>query len=495
VRPLPAPSARPASRWHPPPAKQARLERAARETVRAGVAAPGLLGSKPAAPRHAGPIRSNLVPPGGAEKLPPALRRDFEARLGIGLEGVRLHRGGAAAERADEAGAHALATGDDIVFGTGRYRPDTEAGRALLMHELAHVAQSRTGAADGETLRDGPKKQGPGSAPPEAKFDRGEGMGPEDDHVLFDLDKIDLDAGDMAVLRGIAAGRKEPAIVDVYGYSSSEGDADYNGNLSAHRAVKVKQALEGLLPAGSEITAHAHGAVTEFGGPAENRRAGVKVRQSTPLLDPGALLAPYRRRSGLLGGTLQLKLDPTLFKTPLGFGPGQKLPGGSQGAGIDLDPVAKPVTIPGIGGTPWNLNTQSGTGPPWSPPMPLWSQPMRQTRPEGVRLEDFDLSPFVQMSSIRGVTLGGDFVFNLQSDFIRQTDELMKLGIPPAVAGFLVSSSLEKAAEYKFKAENPNFLDINEQQDKMRGFEVKEVTIDLLKVPGYVKKIRKFTGW
>jgi outer membrane protein OmpA-like peptidoglycan-associated protein len=487
VRPLSSRDSAPA-RAMAPPAKQARLERAAHETARAGIAAPGLLGGKPAAPRRPGPIRTDLVPPGGADKLPPALRRDFEAKLGVGLEGVRLHHGAAAAGTAREAGAHALATGDDVLFAEGRYRPDTEDGRALLLHELAHVAQNRTGAADGEALRDGPRKQGPGSVPPESKFDRGEGVGPEDAHVLFDHDKVDLDPGDMATLRALAAQHKEPAIVDVYGYSSSEGDPDYNGNLAAHRAVRVKQALEELLAPGSEVNAHAHGEIGEFGNAAKNRRAGVKVRQSAPLIDAGALLAPYRRRTGLLGGTLQLKLDPTLFNTPFMPGLGQAPPGGSAGGGIIIDPIAKPPVIPGINGAPWILDPQPKV-------QPQWARPLSMERPEGVRLQDFDLTPFALSSGIRGVHLSGDFVFNLQTDFIMQTDELMKSGVPPWLAGFLVSSSLEKAAEYKFKSENPNFKDISEQQDKMRGFEVKEVTIDLLKVPGYVEKIRKFTGW
>jgi hypothetical protein len=43
-------------------------------------------------------------------------------------------------------GAHAIAFGDQIFFRSGRYTPNTEPGRELIAHELAHVAhQSQTG--------------------------------------------------------------------------------------------------------------------------------------------------------------------------------------------------------------------------------------------------------------------------------------------------------------------------------------------------------------
>lgn len=37
--------------------------------------------------------------------------------------------------------AFAFTVGRDIAFGPGQYQPDTEAGRRLLAHELAHVVQ------------------------------------------------------------------------------------------------------------------------------------------------------------------------------------------------------------------------------------------------------------------------------------------------------------------------------------------------------------------
>jgi len=62
-------------------------------------------------------------------------RGDFRA--------VRIHVGAQAALAARRLGARAFVVGSHIVFGAGQYRPDTDAGRRLLAHELAHVCQQR----------------------------------------------------------------------------------------------------------------------------------------------------------------------------------------------------------------------------------------------------------------------------------------------------------------------------------------------------------------
>jgi hypothetical protein len=66
----------------------------------------------------------------------------FEPRFGRDLGDVRLHTGGPAAEMSRSYGARAYTVGHDIVFSPGQYEPHTEAGRRLIAHELAHVAQA-----------------------------------------------------------------------------------------------------------------------------------------------------------------------------------------------------------------------------------------------------------------------------------------------------------------------------------------------------------------
>jgi hypothetical protein len=90
-------------------------------------------------------VRSFLASSAG-EPLPAGARSFMEPRFGRGFGDVRVHTGPAAAESARSIGAAAYAVGPDLVFGEGRFRPDTQPGRRLLAHELAHVAQQSRGA-------------------------------------------------------------------------------------------------------------------------------------------------------------------------------------------------------------------------------------------------------------------------------------------------------------------------------------------------------------
>lgn len=467
----------------PPPARHAALERGARDTAARGTAAPGLLGPRPAGPRPQS--RADLVPLGSPSALPPALRRSYERRLGIDLEGVRLHRGAAAAEVVRAAGADALAVGDDIMLDAGKGGPDSAEGRDLLLHELAHVAQHRTGQAQGETLRDGPLKQGVGRLPPEGDFDRGEGAGPETQHVLFDQDGIDLDAGDLATLRELAGRQTGAVIVDIYGYASAEGDPEYNVNLSAHRAMRVRQTLESLLPPTAVFSVHARGQVGSFGRAPQNRRVGIDIRPSSVQLGAIGLMGQLGRRPGLLGGDLRLHLDPMLLAPPTIGDPGPR-PYTLDPSGPAIVPsrIPSPYAIPGVGGTP-----PLGVGPA---PAPAWTMPSVPRRPEGVRAEDFDMAPLARSAGLRGVPLTDGWGWSARESFLTQTDGLMRLGVPPWLAGFWVQMSIESAFEYRMADEHPNFSDRMQREDDIRGTSPHMLKLDLLKLPDYTRRFLEF---
>ena len=72
--------------------------------------------------------------------LEPAFDQDFA--------NVRIHTGAQADASARALQAHAWTRGDDIVFATGAFAPDTSEGRRLLAHETAHVVQQRGGNHD-----------------------------------------------------------------------------------------------------------------------------------------------------------------------------------------------------------------------------------------------------------------------------------------------------------------------------------------------------------
>ncbi|MGH8050923.1 MAG: DUF4157 domain-containing protein [Arenimonas sp.] len=66
------------------------------------------------------------------------IRSHVGKMLGVDFSSVRFHRETASVEAQ---GAHAMASGSDVYLAPGRYRPDLPAGRALIAHELTHVAQ------------------------------------------------------------------------------------------------------------------------------------------------------------------------------------------------------------------------------------------------------------------------------------------------------------------------------------------------------------------
>ena len=81
----------------------------------------------------------------GGAPLDAGTRSFMESRLAFDFSRVRIHSGEHAARSAHALDARAYTVGSDIVFGDGQYRPDTEDGRRVLAHELAHVMQQSRG--------------------------------------------------------------------------------------------------------------------------------------------------------------------------------------------------------------------------------------------------------------------------------------------------------------------------------------------------------------
>lgn len=90
-------------------------------------------------------VHEALSAPG--EPLDIATRNFLEPRIGHDFSQVRVHTDAKAAESARAVKSLAYTVGRDVVFAAGRYEPSTIAGRQLLAHELAHVAQQDAGTA------------------------------------------------------------------------------------------------------------------------------------------------------------------------------------------------------------------------------------------------------------------------------------------------------------------------------------------------------------
>ncbi len=74
--------------------------------------------------------------------LPASLQTSLEATSGRSLGHVNVHTGAKGNEVATQHGARAVTIGNDIFVRDGHFEPDSEDGRSLLAHEVAHVLQA-----------------------------------------------------------------------------------------------------------------------------------------------------------------------------------------------------------------------------------------------------------------------------------------------------------------------------------------------------------------
>ena len=96
-----------------------------------------------AAPTEAPPIVHEVLRSPG-RPLTPVTRAFFEPRFGVDFSRIRVHADVKAAESARLVNALAYTVGNNIVFDSSRYRPESEQAKKLLAHELAHTIQQRS---------------------------------------------------------------------------------------------------------------------------------------------------------------------------------------------------------------------------------------------------------------------------------------------------------------------------------------------------------------
>lgn len=84
---------------------------------------------------------------GRGQPLSDDVRTEMGGALGHDLSDVRVHTDSTAHQLNEAVSAKAFTTGSDVFFKQGTYDPASSSGRALLAHELTHVAQQRTGTS------------------------------------------------------------------------------------------------------------------------------------------------------------------------------------------------------------------------------------------------------------------------------------------------------------------------------------------------------------
>ena len=100
------------------------------------------------------PVRE-VVGSGGGTPLDRATRTFMESRLGHDFGDVRVHTGPKADDSARSINAQAYTVGNDLVFQSGKYAPESPTGMHTLAHELTHVVQQRSGPVAGSPAAGG----------------------------------------------------------------------------------------------------------------------------------------------------------------------------------------------------------------------------------------------------------------------------------------------------------------------------------------------------
>ena len=103
----------------------------------------------------------DVVGSGGGSPLDRDPRGFMESRLGADFSDVRVHTDTKATESARSVQAYAYTVGNDVVFQSDKYAPDSDSGQKMLAHELTHVVQQRSGPVDGTPAPGGIKVSHP----------------------------------------------------------------------------------------------------------------------------------------------------------------------------------------------------------------------------------------------------------------------------------------------------------------------------------------------
>ena len=188
------------------------------------------------------------------QPLPESSRNFFEPRFGHDFSNVRIHNDAGAARSAKSINAHAYTTGNNIVFNSGQFSPDSDNGKRLMAHELTHVVQQRQ--APQQVQRDfAVESPNPGAAAPVLTDEQIQAA------IRFDTRHFELnDAWEISLTRDVLGLEKEPAVVDadlvnaIAAYQA-ENNITADGKLGPVTASRLSRELfhEGTaLPAGAD---------------------------------------------------------------------------------------------------------------------------------------------------------------------------------------------------------------------------------------------------
>ncbi len=223
------------------------------------------------------------------QPLPDSSRSFFEPRFGYDFSNVRMHNDSVAAESAQSINALAYTTGNNIVFNSGQYAPESDTGKRLMAHELTHVVQQ--GGTAEKVQRMGDLSQvPPGLACPVANST----SEPSVLTTLFPLDVYALTNAQKHDIATFATSWRTSGGTDrlrVDGYASEPGHDSHNWTLSCNRAMAVANELRANGVATNLMDVFANGETTEFGAQAANQAAHISMI-SPPATPPTPPIPP-----------------------------------------------------------------------------------------------------------------------------------------------------------------------------------------------------------
>ncbi|MEM7037064.1 MAG: DUF4157 domain-containing protein, partial [Bacteroidota bacterium] len=103
---------------------------------------------------------------GRGQSLGRSTRQFMESRFQTDFSSVNIHTSGAAQRMNRDLNARAFTVGQDIYFNRGEYQPETDSGKHLIAHELAHVVQQT-----GRIQRQDPASAAPPQPQPMSRAD------------------------------------------------------------------------------------------------------------------------------------------------------------------------------------------------------------------------------------------------------------------------------------------------------------------------------------
>jgi len=91
---------------------------------------------------------------GSGQPLPESTRSFFEPRFGADFNSIKVYSDNRAADLSKSINAKAFTLGQDVVFGSGQYSPESSTGKRLMAHELTHVVQQNSNLRSGNNLNE-----------------------------------------------------------------------------------------------------------------------------------------------------------------------------------------------------------------------------------------------------------------------------------------------------------------------------------------------------